>query len=575
MRDVDRTRVVGMAGFVGLVVGAAPDCSTQNESAPEKQGYAVRAFLETRVKRGVEHWKVRWEGYPESENSWEPARTLRNDLGAAMFDVCVRGFEDRQAGRVIGADVEVATGVPERQRRLMERHDQKKRRMASTNGGGATHECADRRASKGRAPSSWQCKYVCLDLLREPVKLPCCGRYACLACLHGMRDMGDDRCPTGTCKQRRLSTKLKTLHKNGGVVSAELWQRIKMRFPAYKYNGEIEFENEDEDRMPVTTNIRRVPGRRAASLSDTGTAKNPSRMRVPPSTARTTPAAVLKSVPDAEGIPRMANLGASHVADISQKGNKVLVCLVCSRQFTHWPAFVSHSKGHARACDFDDHAVHTVTPKDALARNDQPEPALQQLPGLHIFKQPISWVPGQRTCAGSPRPVQGTANSLRQSQLSGTGDAGVTANAVTTRPLETEDDALVDSAGTCVKPCSGQCVQPIPTDPAPRATTRPFTPSAEPVIQCAKMKHVIPKSLKLNANAMNGVEDEGRLDISVVLTMPCREETLVRSTNEAKRIKLEPRDEVQTTFADSSYDCLVYATFFFKLHHTVSSRCVW
>ena len=63
--------------------------------------HTVEAFLSRRVKKGAEQWKVHWKGYLASESSWEPAHTLRSDLGAAMFDVCVRDFEDLQLGRVI------------------------------------------------------------------------------------------------------------------------------------------------------------------------------------------------------------------------------------------------------------------------------------------------------------------------------------------------------------------------------------------------------------------------------------------------------------------------------------------
>ena len=68
-----------------------------------------------------------------------------------------------------------------------------------------------------KAPQAWQCAYVCLDLLCEPVKLPCCGRHACLGCVRGMKDKGDDRCPTGTCRQGRISTKLR-LREQGATV---------------------------------------------------------------------------------------------------------------------------------------------------------------------------------------------------------------------------------------------------------------------------------------------------------------------------------------------------------------------
>lgn len=75
--------------------------STTSTTTSASSTHTVKAFLSRRVKKGTEQWKVHWKGYLASESSWEPAHTLRNDLGAAMFDVCVRGFEDLQLGRVI------------------------------------------------------------------------------------------------------------------------------------------------------------------------------------------------------------------------------------------------------------------------------------------------------------------------------------------------------------------------------------------------------------------------------------------------------------------------------------------
>lgn len=174
-----------------------------------------------------------------------------------------------------------------------------------------------------KAPAEWQCTYICLDLLQEPVELPCCGKRACLECvrnlpchtcscvavlqsgcgadmstdrmlfsrvlqrgyglvcagrqervfvraqgctcqrvghltpspprlrlsfdlnewqcahccgtlvrlrwcskqLRGMVDKGDNRCPTGTCLQRRLSTKLQARRAKQVPIEFTPWRR--------------------------------------------------------------------------------------------------------------------------------------------------------------------------------------------------------------------------------------------------------------------------------------------------------------------------------------------------------------
>lgn len=52
---------------------------------PDQGIYIVEAVLATRVQNGVTEYLVNWEGYPYSDNTWEPADNLTNNLMLADF----------------------------------------------------------------------------------------------------------------------------------------------------------------------------------------------------------------------------------------------------------------------------------------------------------------------------------------------------------------------------------------------------------------------------------------------------------------------------------------------------------
>ena len=52
---------------------------------------------------------------------------------------------------------------------------------------------------------------------------------------------GDDKCPTGTCRQGKLSMKLRSKRKEGSLVDTALWESIQSKFPHYDYDGGIAF----------------------------------------------------------------------------------------------------------------------------------------------------------------------------------------------------------------------------------------------------------------------------------------------------------------------------------------------
>jgi len=67
------------------------DFSSHNSSGDEEEHYEVEKILQSHLtpnKKGIQYL-VKWLGYPDSKNSWEPASNLKNspDL-VVMFHKC-------------------------------------------------------------------------------------------------------------------------------------------------------------------------------------------------------------------------------------------------------------------------------------------------------------------------------------------------------------------------------------------------------------------------------------------------------------------------------------------------------
>jgi hypothetical protein len=93
-----------------------------------------------------------------------------------------------------------------------------------------------------KIPSRYRCKFICLGLLIEPVRLPC-GHIVCHACFDSILELSNLTCPA--CRTR-LNLWVRQRHSN--VVDAvraarspcrfdddqlqqALWQEIRARFP--------------------------------------------------------------------------------------------------------------------------------------------------------------------------------------------------------------------------------------------------------------------------------------------------------------------------------------------------------
>lgn len=57
-------------------VPSPEDTPDQMEDTGEE--YDVEAIVDTKLKNGKRFYLVKWDGYPESEKTWEPEHHLRN-----------------------------------------------------------------------------------------------------------------------------------------------------------------------------------------------------------------------------------------------------------------------------------------------------------------------------------------------------------------------------------------------------------------------------------------------------------------------------------------------------------------
>ena len=68
------------------------------EYAEKHRWYVVSKLLDSRKRGRTVQYKVRWEGYEQPEyDTWEPAQTLRRDLGNQTFTALVQAFEQERS----------------------------------------------------------------------------------------------------------------------------------------------------------------------------------------------------------------------------------------------------------------------------------------------------------------------------------------------------------------------------------------------------------------------------------------------------------------------------------------------
>uniref|UniRef100_A0A1B6EPS8 Chromo domain-containing protein n=1 Tax=Cuerna arida TaxID=1464854 RepID=A0A1B6EPS8_9HEMI len=49
---------------------------SEKEVGEEAEEYVVERIVDVRTRRGVKHYFIKWSGYPDSENTWEPEENL-------------------------------------------------------------------------------------------------------------------------------------------------------------------------------------------------------------------------------------------------------------------------------------------------------------------------------------------------------------------------------------------------------------------------------------------------------------------------------------------------------------------
>lgn len=75
--------------------GAPPAPITEIQPINPEAEYEVESILDLRHVRGKDRWLVKWKGYPDSENSWEPKENLRCPAKLANFLARRRGHPRR------------------------------------------------------------------------------------------------------------------------------------------------------------------------------------------------------------------------------------------------------------------------------------------------------------------------------------------------------------------------------------------------------------------------------------------------------------------------------------------------
>ena len=83
-----------------------PDSSSEDdaeapiENEDGETEYVVEAIRKTRMKNGIQQFFIKWAGYPETDNTWEPESNLQN-CGNILSDFKKRLVEREKAGKQI------------------------------------------------------------------------------------------------------------------------------------------------------------------------------------------------------------------------------------------------------------------------------------------------------------------------------------------------------------------------------------------------------------------------------------------------------------------------------------------
>ncbi|KAG9510435.1 Heterochromatin protein 1, partial [Fragariocoptes setiger] len=64
----------------------SPERSDHEEEQPEAEEYVVEAVRDKKKIKGVTHYLLKWKGYPEEENTWEPHENLDCDELIETFE---------------------------------------------------------------------------------------------------------------------------------------------------------------------------------------------------------------------------------------------------------------------------------------------------------------------------------------------------------------------------------------------------------------------------------------------------------------------------------------------------------
>ena len=74
-----------------------PVASVSTGQPPE--AYFVEKVLKKRVLKGVTQYLLKWQGYPESENSWEPIGVINSPRLIEEFEAKLKAKQDNKTAR--------------------------------------------------------------------------------------------------------------------------------------------------------------------------------------------------------------------------------------------------------------------------------------------------------------------------------------------------------------------------------------------------------------------------------------------------------------------------------------------